>query len=147
MPPTSPFCKPPTAPCAAVALPAISSEPPDHIALFNCSVKQSTGDVIVAILHYPALASALMGHISAAKALLLGAADHTHFISAVNLIFADQADLPQITEQQGLFDALSSLIQSNTLDQFIGNNSAPAKSLFSFADAIIAIESCCHDAH
>ncbi|KAG5716573.1 hypothetical protein E4T56_gene16218 [Termitomyces sp. T112] len=145
MPPTSPFCKPPTAPHAAVALPAISSEPPDHIALFNLLVKQSAGDVIVAVLHYPALTSALMGCISAAKVLLLSAADHTHFISAVNLIFMDKADFPWIAEQQGLFDALSSLIQSNTLDWSVGDNCAPAKLFFFFADAIIAIESHHHD--
>ncbi|KNZ78263.1 hypothetical protein J132_01242 [Termitomyces sp. J132] len=140
MPSTSPFCKPLTAPHAAVALPTIPSEPPDHVALFNRLVKQSASDVIVAVLHYPALASALMGHISAAKALPHGTADYTHFMSAVNL-----ADFLQITEQQGLFDALSSLIQSNILDWSIGDNSAPVKAFFTFANAVITIEGhCCN---
>ncbi|KAG5335714.1 hypothetical protein C0989_000564 [Termitomyces sp. Mn162] len=147
MPPTSPFCKTPTTPhTAAVSLTA-PSEPPDHVTLFNCLVKRSASDVIVAVLHYPALASTLMGCISATKALPLGVADHTCFISAVNLTFTDQVDFPQIAEQQGLFDTLSALIKSNILDWSVGKNSAPTKSFFTFANAIITIEGHCHDAH
>ncbi|KAG5729810.1 hypothetical protein E4T56_gene992 [Termitomyces sp. T112] len=116
MPPTFPFCKLLTAPCTAAALPTTPLEPPNYVTLFNCLVKHSASDVIVAVLHYPALTSTLLGHISAAKALLLGMADHTCFISAVNLTFADQADFPWIAEQQGFFDTLSSLIKSNILD-------------------------------
>ncbi|KAG5349376.1 hypothetical protein C0989_004293 [Termitomyces sp. Mn162] len=157
--PTSPCCKLPTAPCAAAALPTVSSEPPIHVALINCSVKQSANDVIVAILYYPAFASALLGHISTAKALPIGAADCTHFISAINLMslvifpsstlihlaflqfFADQTDFPQIAEQQGLFDTLSLLFTSKTLDCFVNNTSTAAKAFFVFADAIISIKS------
>ncbi|KAG5726039.1 hypothetical protein E4T56_gene1255 [Termitomyces sp. T112] len=136
LPPTSPFQKPPTAPCTAAVLLVVSAKPLNHVALFNCLVKQSSNDVIMAVLHYPAFASTLLGCISATKALPFGAADHTCFISAVNL-----ADFPQIAEQQGMFDALSSLIQSNTLDWSIGDTFAPAKSFFTFADAIITIKS------
>ncbi|KNZ76442.1 hypothetical protein J132_10417 [Termitomyces sp. J132] len=136
----------PTAPCTAAVSLTAPSEPPDHVTLFNCSVKHSTSDIIVVVLHYPALASTLMGCISAAKALPLGAANHTHFISTVNLTFTDQVDFPWIAEQQGLFNALSTLIKSKILDQSVGKNSAPAKSFFTFADAIITIEGCCHDA-
>ncbi|KAG5349983.1 hypothetical protein C0989_000915, partial [Termitomyces sp. Mn162] len=141
MPPTSSFHKMLTTPHAAAVLPTAPSEPPDHVALFNCLVKCSASDIIVAVLHYPALASTLMGCISAAKALPLGMADCTCFISAVNL-----ADFPQIAEQQGLFNTLSALIKSNILDRSVGKNSAPAKSFFTFADAIITIEGCYCDA-
>ncbi|KAG5351071.1 hypothetical protein C0989_008117 [Termitomyces sp. Mn162] len=146
MPPTSPFCKLPTAPCTAAALPTAPSEPPNHVTLFNRLVKHSASDVIVEVLHYPALTSTLLGCISAAKALLLGMADPTCFISAVNLTFANQADFPWIAEQQSLFDTLSSLIKSTILDWSVGKNSAPTKSFFTFADAIITIEGHCHDA-
>ncbi|KAG5715758.1 hypothetical protein E4T56_gene13723 [Termitomyces sp. T112] len=146
MPPTSPFCKLPTVPHAAAALPTAPSEPPNHVTLFNFPVKCSASDVIVVVLHYPALASTFLGCISAAKVLLLGAADHTCFTSTVNLTFADQADFPWIAEQQGLFDTLFSLIKSNILDQFVGKNSAPTKSFFTFADTIITIEGCHCDA-
>ncbi|KNZ72038.1 hypothetical protein J132_05088 [Termitomyces sp. J132] len=61
--------------------------------------------------------------------------------------FTDQVDFPQIAEQQGLFDTLSALIKSNILDWSVGKNSAPTKSFFTFADAIITIEGHCHDAH
>ncbi|KNZ79612.1 hypothetical protein J132_08997 [Termitomyces sp. J132] len=64
-------------------------------------------------------------------------ADPTCFISAVNLTFANQADFSWIAEQQSLFDTLSSLIKSNILDWSVGKNSAPTKSFFTFADAII----------
>ncbi|KNZ82382.1 hypothetical protein J132_00197 [Termitomyces sp. J132] len=133
--PASPFCKLLTAPCTAAALLATPSESLDHVALFNFSVKQSTNDIIVAVHHSPVLASALLGCISAAKALPIGAANHTCFISTINLVFADQADFLHIAKQQGLFDALSSLIQSKTLDQSVGDTSAPAKAFFSFANA------------
>ncbi|KAG5348816.1 hypothetical protein C0989_007963, partial [Termitomyces sp. Mn162] len=115
----------PTAPHTAAVLPTAPSEPPNYVALFNRLVKCSASNIIVAVLHYPALASALMGHISATKALLLGTAECTCFISAVNLTFADQADFLWIAEQQGLFNTPSALIKSNILDWSIGKNSAP----------------------
>ncbi|KNZ82098.1 hypothetical protein J132_08281 [Termitomyces sp. J132] len=107
----------PTAPHAAAVLPTAPSEPPDHVALFNHLVKCSASNVIVAVLHYPALASAPMGCISATKALPLGTAECTCFISTVNLTFADQVDFPWIAEQQGLFNTPSALIKSNILDR------------------------------
>ncbi|KAG5338704.1 hypothetical protein C0989_006540 [Termitomyces sp. Mn162] len=137
---TSPFHKLPTTLHTATALPAAPSELLCHVALFNHSVKQSGNNAIVAVLHNPAFASALLGHISTAKALLFGAADHTHFISAVNMFFVDQVDFPWITEQQGLFDTLSLLLTSKILDCSIGDNSTMAKAFFSFADAVIQIE-------
>ncbi|KNZ75368.1 hypothetical protein J132_03499 [Termitomyces sp. J132] len=154
---TSPFHKLPTTLHTATALPAAPSELLCHVALFNHSVKQSGNNAIVAVLHNPAFASALLGHISTAKALLFGAADHTHFISAVNMVhlvilispflsthipqfFVDQVDFPWITEQQGLFDTLSLLLTSKILDCSIGDNSTMAKAFFSFADAVIQIE-------
>ncbi|KAG5335996.1 hypothetical protein C0989_012374, partial [Termitomyces sp. Mn162] len=46
-----------------------------------------------------------------------------------------------MTKQQGLFNTLSSLIQSKTVDQFVGDTFTPAKAFFTFANAIITIKS------
>ncbi|KAG5717555.1 hypothetical protein E4T56_gene2257 [Termitomyces sp. T112] len=140
------FHKPLTTPCTAAALPVALSELLNHVALFDCPIEWSASDTVVTILHYPAFASTLLGCISTAKALPIGAADHTCFISMVNLAFANQANFPHIAEQQGLFNTLSSLTQSKILDQSIGDTSAPAKAFFTFANAIIAIQGHCCEA-
>ncbi|KNZ76513.1 hypothetical protein J132_10221 [Termitomyces sp. J132] len=149
MPPPTPLCKPPTAPCAAIdAMLPFLNEPPDYVALCNGAVKQNGAGVIIAILHYPPFTSAIVGTWSMAQ-MLPSSANWAHYLGLLNLTFSDQADFACITDQSGFPSLLSDALQ---LPSSAWDVSAGAKAFHSFANAIVAIdhnrqELCCkHEA-
>ncbi|KAG6871342.1 hypothetical protein C0995_005840 [Termitomyces sp. Mi166 len=64
--------------------------------------------------------------------------DQACFLGTLQLHFADQANFSHIADQQGLYEALVSTMQC--LDHGATNDSLDVKAFFSFADAIIWIE-------
>ena len=91
----SPFAflkKPPTAPHAVLQFLTPASapiDPPDYAAQFNSAVKHNESSVIIAVLCYPAFASALLGYISSAKSLPFPLpADRARYLGFLNLVSA-----------------------------------------------------------
>ena len=89
--PASPafFKKPPTAPRAALqsAAPPPPCDVTDHAASLNHAVKRNEAGVIIAVLRYPAFASALVGYISSAKSIPFPCpADRARYLGFLNLV-------------------------------------------------------------
>ncbi|KAG6875072.1 hypothetical protein C0993_010986, partial [Termitomyces sp. T159_Od127] len=102
------------------------------------AVKQDSNQVILAVLQHLLFAQAVIGLCNTAKAFPGTSADRTQFLGTIGWRFADQADFPVLTDQKGLFNALSTILPllDRQADADLGN----VKAFFAFANAIVQLE-------
>ncbi|KAG6874611.1 hypothetical protein C0992_007316 [Termitomyces sp. T32_za158] len=125
----------PTAPRKANPKPA---NPPDPFVSLKRSVKRDKNHVIVAVLQHPLFASAVISICGTARAFPGSGGDRARFLGATHLCFADQTDFEWLVDQRGLVDALLATLPN--LDRRVAEDAPDVKAFFTFADALIQIE-------
>ncbi|KAG6883751.1 hypothetical protein C0992_007906 [Termitomyces sp. T32_za158] len=70
--------------------------------------------------------------------------DRSRFLGTTQLRFTDQADFEHLVDQQGLVDALLTTLP--TLDRRVAEDAPDIKAFFTFADALVQIETNCCEA-
>ncbi|KNZ77477.1 hypothetical protein J132_05435 [Termitomyces sp. J132] len=129
MPPPTTFCKPPTAPCAAMAaMPSPSDEPPNYVSLCNGTVRHNSAGMIITILPVLPLLVPLLAH----------------YLGLLNLAFSDQANFAHIANQSRLPGILSDILE---LPSIAWDVSAGTKAFSVFANTIVAIDNNCQELH
>ncbi|KAG6883647.1 hypothetical protein C0993_004923 [Termitomyces sp. T159_Od127] len=118
--------------------------PLNFYGMLKQAIKQETNQVILAVLQHPLFAQAVIGLCNTVKAFPGTPTDCTRFLGTTGWQFTDQANFPVLADQKGLFDTLS-MIRS-LLNCQAGIDSGDIKAFFSFADAIVQLESNCQEA-
>ncbi|KAG6873578.1 hypothetical protein C0992_008549 [Termitomyces sp. T32_za158] len=139
-PPTAPRAKPfPKArPYVAITASPPRVTPPDPFANLKRSVKRDKNQVITAVLQHPLFASAIISICGTARAFPGSGSDRARFLGATHLRFSDQADFDRLVDQKGLVEALLATLP--TLDRRVAEDAPDVKAFFTFADALVQIE-------
>ncbi|KAG6874957.1 hypothetical protein C0992_005793, partial [Termitomyces sp. T32_za158] len=114
------------------------ASPPDPFLYLKQSLKRDKNQVILAVLQRPLFASAMISICRTARAFPGSGGDRARFLGTTQLRFADQADFEHLVDQQGLVDALTTTLP--TLDRRVAEDAPDVKAFFSFADALVQIE-------
>ncbi|KAG6883411.1 hypothetical protein C0992_008801, partial [Termitomyces sp. T32_za158] len=112
--------------------------PPDPFSNLKHSLKRDKNQVILAVLQRPLFASAMISICGTARAFPGSGGDRARFLGTTQLRFADQADFERLVDQRGLVDALLATLP--TLDRRVAEDAPDVKAFFSFADALVQIE-------
>ncbi|KAG6894343.1 hypothetical protein C0992_006514, partial [Termitomyces sp. T32_za158] len=119
--------------------------PVDFFSLMKQAVKPDGQQAIIAILHNSTFAQATKGFCDTTCLFPVTPTDRTRYLGSIGWHFSDQTDFPCIANQKGLYKTLVSMLP--TLDQAAADNSLEIKVFFTFADAIVTIETNHCDAH
>ncbi|KAG6872805.1 hypothetical protein C0992_009339, partial [Termitomyces sp. T32_za158] len=114
------------------------ASPPDPFLYLKQSLKRDKNQVILAVLQRPLFASAMISICGTARAFPGSGGDRARFLGTTQLRFADQADFERLVDQRGLVDALTTTLP--TLDRRVAEDAPDVKAFFSFADALVQIE-------
>ncbi|KAG6883934.1 hypothetical protein C0992_007427 [Termitomyces sp. T32_za158] len=117
--------------------------PPDPFSNLKQSLKRNKNQVILAVLQRPLFASAMISICGTARAFPGSGRDRACFLGTTQLLiatqrFADQADFERLVDQRGLMDALLATLP--TLDRRVAEDTPDVKAFFTFADALVQIE-------
>ncbi|KAG6884906.1 hypothetical protein C0995_009765 [Termitomyces sp. Mi166 len=131
-------------PHPSFATETVATTPPNNYGLLKCACRRDNNQLIVGVTLFPLFAQALIDLLGSAKVFPGTGVDRARFLGTLQLRFSDQADFSRIADQQGLYEALVSMMQC--LDRGAADDSLNVKAFFSFADAIIRIETNRHEA-
>ncbi|KAG6897883.1 hypothetical protein C0995_010112, partial [Termitomyces sp. Mi166 len=123
---------------------AVATTPPNNYGLLKHAYRCDNNQLIVGVILFLLFAQALIDLLGSAKVFSGTSTDQARFLSTLQLCFTDQANFSCIADQQGLYEALILMMQC--LDCGATDDSLDVKAFFFFADAIIQIETNCHEA-